>query len=101
MNNTPNKDSVEESVEKLKPTVSPTIITEKDDLAKIDIMQIIADKMWEAQKPAIQSLLSQTRTEAIKECIDELESNPNPDGSISPNIQHWIERKKIQLKKKL
>ena len=31
--------------------------------------------------------------------INELESNPNEDGSISPNIQHWIESKQRQLRK--
>jgi len=33
------------------------------------------------------------------EMINELKSNPNPDGSESPNIQHWVERKQTQLKK--
>jgi hypothetical protein len=36
----------------------------------------------------------------VKEIINELGSNPNPDGSRSPNLQHWIEAKQIQLKKK-
>ena len=36
----------------------------------------------------------------IKEIIDELESNPNEDGSISPNIQHFIEKKQQQLRRK-
>ena len=31
--------------------------------------------------------------------VEGLESNPNEDGSISPNIQHWIEQKQIQLRK--
>jgi hypothetical protein len=39
--------------------------------------------------------------ELIEEIINELESNPNPDGSQSPNIQHWIERKQSQLRNKL
>lgn len=39
--------------------------------------------------------------EAIEKIIDELETNPNEDGSVSPNLQHWIERKKIQLRKLL
>jgi len=38
--------------------------------------------------------------QGVKEIINELESNPNPDGSINPNIQHWIEKKQIQLKQK-
>lgn len=42
----------------------------------------------------IENLLSQQR----KEIINELESNPNEDGSISPNIQHWIESKQRQLR---
>jgi len=33
--------------------------------------------------------------------INDLESNPNPDGSISPNIQHWIEKKQFQLRNKI
>ena len=44
----------------------------------------------------IKGLLSQI----LKEVIDDLESNPNEDGLISPNIQHWIERKQVQLRKK-
>lgn len=35
-----------------------------------------------------------------EEIINELGSNPNDDGSISPNIQHWIEHKQMQLRKK-
>jgi len=31
--------------------------------------------------------------------VRELESNPNKDGSISPNIQHWVEQKQEQLRK--
>ena len=38
--------------------------------------------------------------QAIEEVINELESNPNEDGSTSPNIQHWIEKKQSQLRKK-
>ena len=34
----------------------------------------------------------------IKKIINELGSNPNEDGTPSPNIQHWIEKKQIQLK---
>ena len=30
--------------------------------------------------------------------VNELESNPNEDGSTSPNIQHWIEKKQSQLR---
>ena len=44
---------------------------------------------------------SQAKQEAVEKIIDELESNPNPDGSISPNIQHWIESKQIQLRQSL
>ena len=39
-------------------------------------------------------------TSLVEEIINELESNPNKDGSISPNIQHFIEQKKSQLRKK-
>ena len=30
--------------------------------------------------------------------VNELEFNPNEDGSASPNIQHWIEKKQSQLR---
>jgi len=35
-----------------------------------------------------------------QQIINDLETNPNEDGSQSPNIQHWIEQKKIQLRNK-
>ena len=44
-------------------------------------------------------LLSSLQEQA-QAIINELESNPNEDGSISPNIQHWIEQKQIQLRNK-
>lgn len=45
-----------------------------------------------------ESHLHERDKEIIRFVINELESNPNEDGSISPNIQHWIERKQIQLR---
>jgi len=39
------------------------------------------------------------KQELIKQIINELESNPNSDGSVSPNIQHWIEQKQAQLRR--
>ena len=38
--------------------------------------------------------------EQAKAIINELESNPNDDGSISPNLQHFIEKKQLQLRNK-
>lgn len=49
-------------------------------------------------KSFIQSLLDQQRSEIVNDIINELESNPNSDGTISPNLQHWIEAKQSQLK---
>lgn len=40
------------------------------------------------------------KREGAKAVIDDLTTNPNPDGRVSPNIQHWIENKQIQLKAK-
>lgn len=37
--------------------------------------------------------------EAVIDIISELDSNPNQDGSVSPNIQHWIEQKRFQIKR--
>lgn len=48
----------------------------------------------------LSSLLLSHDQRLVEEIINELESNPNSDGSISPNIPHWIERKKAQLKAK-
>lgn len=45
-------------------------------------------------------MIEEDRRKVAEEIINELESNPNEDDSISPNIQHWIEQKKIQLRKK-
>jgi hypothetical protein len=39
--------------------------------------------------------------EMMEDVVAELETNPNPDGSISPNIQHWIERKQSQIRQNL
>lgn len=36
----------------------------------------------------------------VKEIVNELESNPNEDGSASPNIMHFIEKKQSQIKSK-
>lgn len=44
--------------------------------------------------------LKNTTLALLNRIIDELESNPNEDGSQSPNLQHWIERKKSQIKRK-
>jgi len=40
------------------------------------------------------------RTEIIPNIINDLELNPNVGGQQSPNIPHWIESKKYQLRKK-
>jgi len=47
------------------------------------------------------SALSLITDEVIKKFIDYLELNPNEDGSTSPNIPHWIEKKQSQLRKLL
>ena len=47
----------------------------------------------------VKSFITQSQLAVIEEVINELESNPNEDGSISPNIQHWIEHKQTQLRK--
>ena len=39
-------------------------------------------------------------TDYVESIINDLESNPNKDGSISPNISHWIEQKQRQLRRK-
>ena len=51
-------------------------------------------------KKDIESFFLSSLQEQAEAIIAELESNPNEDGSISPNIQHWIEQKQLQLKKK-
>lgn len=43
--------------------------------------------------------LRQDREKLVERIINELESNPNEDGSTSPNIQHWIEHKQMKLRK--
>ena len=47
----------------------------------------------------ISSELLHQHKEDVERIIDELESNPNEDGSVSPNIQHFIEKKQTQLRK--
>ena len=51
-------------------------------------------------KSFIRSHQSELEKAVREEIINELESNPNSDGSISPNIQHWIEKKQAQLRQK-
>ena len=43
----------------------------------------------------ISSELLHQHKEDVERIIDELESNPNEDGSVSPNIQHFIEKNKL------
>ena len=50
-------------------------------------------------KDFISSTLRQDREKLVERIINELESNPNEDGSTSPNIQHWIEHKQMKLRK--
>lgn len=52
------------------------------------------------RSPELKQVIEEAKQEGAMEVIQELTSNPNPDGSISPNIQHWIEQKQIQLKTK-
>ena len=47
--------------------------------------------------PILKSFLLHAYNLGIEKAVDELGSNPNEDGSISPNIQHWIEQKQAQL----
>ena len=51
-------------------------------------------------KSFIRTQIALAKEEEVREVIAELETNPNPDGSISPNIQHWIEMKQTQLRNK-
>ena len=60
----------------------------------INILEVYFPSNYENDKIADQILAL-----FKQEIINELESNPNPDGSISPNIQHWIEAKQAQLRK--
>ena len=48
----------------------------------------------------VEQLLLSSLQEQAKAIINELESNPNDDGSISPNLQHFIEKKQLQLRNK-
>lgn len=50
-------------------------------------------------KQFISELLDSHSQKLVSELINELESNPNEDGSTSPNLQHWIEKKQSQLRK--
>ncbi len=50
--------------------------------------------------PWAQKLQKKARQEAAQAIINDLDTNPNPDGSISPNIMHWVERKQMELKAK-
>jgi len=66
------------------------------------------DSDREQVKPYIEHINKQTslayelgKKEMLEVVIGEMESNPNEDGSESPNIHHWIERKQIQLRKLL
>ena len=57
----------------------------------------ILDGMVDANK--VKKFITNSQLAVIEEVINELESNPNEDGSISPNIQHFIEKKQSQLRK--
>jgi len=78
------------------------IVYQLDDDAKlsVDFRQANNDRRIDfVIKLLTQAKLSATK-QAVEKIINELEINPNPDGSISPNIQHWIEAKQIQLRAK-
>lgn len=49
----------------------------------------------------LKSFLKSSQISLLKKLINELETNPNEDGSISPNIQHWIKAKQRQLLKQI
>ena len=61
----------------------------------------VRDVYEEDMQKIVERALQKVREDTIKEIIDKLELNPNEDGSISPNIQHWIEKKQSQLRKLL
>jgi len=79
------------------------------------IQREVADRVWYQDKDCEEQLqkglseaedklvdhISSLHSSWVKEIINELESNPNEDGSTSPNIQHWIEKKQSQLRKKM
>ena len=46
----------------------------------------------------VDRLINVRTKDLLQSVIDNLGSNPNEDGSQSPNIQHWIEQKQIQLR---
>lgn len=46
------------------------------------------------------NIINKEEKKLVGEIINELENNPNEDGSISPNIMHWIEKKQSQLRRK-
>lgn len=48
----------------------------------------------------IKQAIAKAYEAAVQEIIGNLETNPNPDGSVSPNLQHWIEMKQIELRGK-
>ena len=76
------------------------------DKTKEEINKNLFYKQWISTKGVNKELLeniiwdiTQSQLAVIEEVINELESNPNEDGSISPNIQHFIEKKQTQLRK--
>ena len=111
------EESLREQIKKWQFATCPTETKEpffwKWNAHGLDMLETYISSLLEKQKEVgVEEFLASAEGEvyqdyetlkkmAKNEIINELESNPNKDGSTSPNIQHWIEQKQIQLREKL
>lgn len=72
---------------------------DKEYKTKLPTMVFCECERGKQLEKLIKAQLQQEIAKAREEIINELGSNPNEDGSVSPNIQHWIEAKTAQLKR--
>ena len=69
-------------------------ISETKSRVSAENLKVLANSKFKELK----SLLSTYTKDLLQSVVDELGSNPNEDGSQSPNIQHWIEQKQMRLR---
>jgi len=84
---------------------SPT--EELNSLEKAENIEAVARIIFRHEYPTedtaiifLKDFIKAELSAQLNTIINDLETNPNEDGSTSPNIQHWIERKQSQLKRK-
>ena len=92
--------SLEEMYVKMKPLVEKMKAKYPKDCNIEGLEPALTNDIAEIVLQAVAEYKAELDEELVKEIINELTSNPNEDGSQSPNIQHFIEKKQSQIRRK-